>query len=434
MYQPKMELTQEQRDLLEGRQGATVAKMMEVIVRYGDTFNAKRLVKITHSKGHLVTSFGINMLTPVYPLMDELKKVQIYAKDGFTLDPRPMDYENVKASWLERFVSKHIIYGKQYHYETQLQSLGLKDLKDFSCTCYLEEIGNTPKKGDILSWAESSAVVYANSVLGARCNRNSGIIEMFQMLLGYVPEFGFITNEGRKASWKVIVRTSKRPSAQVLGSAIGMKVTSDVPYIIGLDKFLSKLPDDYTIGYLKDFGAACASNGSVGLYHIKNITPEAVDLDDTLLKDEYQTYVIDDEELERVKKSYPIMWKKTNTKPTKCFIGCPHLSYDQLKRYSYAILDGLVEAKRDKLVIDTIFTASPKVLEKFEREEPELRKQILDAGVHLSYICPLMFVDNPLSGKKPIITNSNKLRTYSSCRYYDDDEIINIITGKEKCR
>lgn len=434
MYQPKMELTQEQRDLLQGRQGATVAKMMEVIVRYGDTFNAKRLVKITHSKGHLVTSFGINMLTPVYPLMDELKKVQIYAKDGFTLDPRPMDYENVKASWLERFVSKHIIYGKQYHYETQLQSLGLKDLKDFSCTCYLNEIGNTPKKGDILSWAESSAVVYANSVLGARCNRNSGIIEMFQMLLGYVPEFGFLTNEGRKASWKVIVKTSKRPSPQVLGSAIGMKVTSDVPYIVGLDRFLSKLPDDYTIAYLKDFGAACASNGSVGLYHIKNITPEAVDLDDTLLKDEYQTYVIDDDELERVKNSYPIMWKKTNSKPTKCFIGCPHLSYDQLKRYSYAILDGLVEARRNKLVIDTIFTASPKVLEKFEREDPELRQQILDAGVHLSYICPLMFVDNPLSGKKPIITNSNKLRTYSSCRYYDDDEIISIITGKEKCR
>lgn len=434
MYQPKMELTQDQLDLLNGRQGETVAKMMEVVVRYGDCFNAKRLVKITHRKGHFVTSFGINMITPLYPMMDEIIKSQIVAPKGMTLDPRPMDYKNVKASALERFVSKHIIYGKQEKYEMQLQQIGLRDLDGFTCTCYLPEVGNTPKYGDIISWAESSAVVFANSVLGARCNRNSGIIEMFQTLLGYVPEFGFITNEGRKATWKVIVRTSKKPNPQLLGSAIGMKVTSDVPYIYGLDKYLNPLPDDGTVAYLKDMGAATASNGSVGLYHVHNITPEAKDLGESLIVSDYKTYIIDDEELNRVKASYPLMWKKSNMKPTKCFIGCPHLSYDQIRMYSNRILEELNQLRRKKVTVYTVFTAAPQVIKKFEVNDSGLLKRITEANIHLSSICPLMFVDNPLSGKKPIITNSNKLRTYSNCRFYEDDEIIDILVGKEKCR
>ena len=69
MYQPKMELTDYQRGLLEGKEGEVVSKMMEVIVRYGDAFSAKRLAKITHGKGHFVTSFGINLITPLYPMM-----------------------------------------------------------------------------------------------------------------------------------------------------------------------------------------------------------------------------------------------------------------------------------------------------------------------------------------------------------------------------
>ena len=78
------------------------------------------------------------------------------------------------------------------------------------------------KKGDILSWAESSAVVYANSVIGARCNRNSGMLDLFGSVLGKVPYFGLLTDEGRKATWKIEIKTSKLPEAQILGSAIGM--------------------------------------------------------------------------------------------------------------------------------------------------------------------------------------------------------------------
>ena len=158
MYEPKMTLTQEERDILDGKQGETKAKMMECLVRYGDIFHAKRMVKVTHKEGHLVTSFGLQLLTPIYPLMDELIKAGLKAEEGFTVDPRPLDYDNVSAGPLERLVFDHFMYSTQKHYEDQLKKVGLKDEKGFSCTCYLEQVGNTPKEGDILSWAESSMI------------------------------------------------------------------------------------------------------------------------------------------------------------------------------------------------------------------------------------------------------------------------------------
>ena len=184
MYKAKMKLTTQQQDIMDGKDGETKAKMMECLVRYGDIFDADRLVPLTHKEGHLVTSFGIKMLTPIYPMMDQLIKAGLKAEEGFTADPRPMDFENVKASPLEKLVFEKFMYSEQEKYEEQLRKVGLVNKDAFSCTCYLKEVGNTPKKGDILSWAESSAVVYANSVLGARCNRNSGIIELFGTILG----------------------------------------------------------------------------------------------------------------------------------------------------------------------------------------------------------------------------------------------------------
>jgi len=428
MYQPKMKLNDEQLNILNGKEGETKAKMMEVLVRYGDLFNADKLVKITYNKGHFVTSFGISMLKPLYPLMDDLIASDLKVEEGFSLDPRPLDYKNVKCGPIEKLVFNHFMYGKQKSYEHQLTKIGLKDPSLFSCTAYLKEVGNTPKYKDIVSWSESSAVVFINSVIGARCNRNSGVLDMFSTILGYAPNFGFLTDEGRKASWKIVVKTSKIPEAQILGSAIGIKVTSDVPYIVGLDQYLKQLPDEDTLAYLKDMGAASASNGAVGLYHVENITPEAKEYGDKLLKEDYKEYIIDDEELERVYKSYPIMWKKTKMKPHKCFIGCPHLSLKQLQNWVDKIDEELKKNNKKKLKVYTVFTTSPAVIELFKKDIKRYDK-LLSFNGHLSYICPLMYADNPVAGKKPLITNSNKLRTYTKSRYYKDEDILKIICG-----
>ena len=423
-----MELTKEQQAILDGEQGEVMAKIMKTLVMYGETFGATKMVPITSDYGHIVTSFGIFLIQGVFDLMDQLVDAGVTAKQKFSADPRPVD-KNVPANPIQNLFFK-IMYGPQKRYEKQLEQIGLLRDDAFTCACYFPEVGNRPKKGDVLSWAESSAVNYANSVLGARCNRNSGIIEMFGSIVGYVPYFGLLTDEGRKASWIVEVKTSKKPEAQLLGSAVGMKVLEDVPYIRGLDRWLGTELDDDTCAYLKDFGAATASNGSVGLYHIENLTPEAVEQGAYLLKENVQTYVIDDAELERVRKSYPVIWKDPDAKPKLCFIGCPHLTFSQLNDWTDRLEQKLKSAGRKKVAIRTVFTTAPAVLEKFRKTERFERLRAM--GVVLSYICPLMYMNNPQCATMPVITNSNKLRTYTTSRYYSDAEILDQITGGAK--
>ena len=423
-----MKLTQEQQAILDGARGETMAKVVETLVAYGETFRAERMVPITGQYGHTVISFGLGIMKPVYDLYNELIEAGLTGGQRFTADPRPMD-DKVPASPLEKLVFKKFMYSQQDRLEEQMHKLGLTSDDDYTCTCYLPQVGNIPKRGEVLSWAESSAVVYANSVLGARCNRNSGIIELFGSIAGFVPEFGLLTDEGRKASWVVEVRCEKMPEAQLLGSAIGMKVMEQVPYIKGLDKWLGTELDDKTCAYLKDFGAATASNGAVGLYHIENLTPEAKDMGEGLITEGAQVYVVDDAELERVKRSYPVVWKNADAKPRLCFVGCPHLTLQQLIDWTRAIDEGLHKNGLSRVSVPTVFTAASAVLREFEKTP--YAETLRRCGVITGSLCPLMYMNNPLCKKKAVITCSNKLRTYSSARFYSEDEILTIITGRE---
>ena len=420
-----MLLSEEQQAILNGSKGETMAKVMRTMVQYGEIFGAERMVPVTSKYNHLVTSFGLKAMTAVYELMDQLIEAGVASGQKFTVDPRPLD-KNVPANLLQKAIFNLAMYTKQDEYEAQLKKLGLLNESSFTCTCYMDEVGNKPAYGEVLSWAESSAVVYANSVLGARCNRNSGIIDIMGSIVGYVPEFGLLTDEGRKAKWVVRIKTEKKPEAQLLGSAIGMKAMEDVPYVIGLDKWLGNELDDAACTYLKDFGAATASNGAVGLYHIDGLTPEAREFGESLILDGAQEYIIDDAELERVKASYPVIWKNKDAKPKLCFMGCPHMSLEQLKSWTVRVEEGLRAAGNKKVVIPTVFTASPAVLEAFEKTE--FAQRLKATGVITSYICPLMYMNNPLCKSMPVITSSNKLRTYTSARYYTDDEILAQIT------
>ena len=420
-----MILNEEQQAILNGSKGETMAKVMKTMVMYGETFGAERLVPVTSKYNHLVTSFGLKVMSPVYELMEKLLEAGVTSGQKFSVDPRPLD-KNVPANPLQKLVFNKFMYSKQDYYEEQLKKLGLLSDKAFTCACYMDEVGNKPMKGEVLSWAESSAVVYANSVLGARCNRNSGIIDIMGSIVGYVPEFGLLTDEGRKATWVVKIETTKKPEAQLLGSAIGMKVMEAVPYVVGLDKWIGNELDDSACTYLKDFGAATASNGAVGLYHIANLTPEAVELGESLIAEGAKEYVVTDAELERVKNEYPVIWKNKDATPKLCFMGCPHMSLQQLKDWTDKVEAGLKEAGNKKVLIPTVFTAAPGVLKEFEKTPYAARLKA--TGVITSYICPLMYMNNPLCKKMPVITSSNKLRTYTTARYYTDDEILMQIT------
>ena len=420
-----MILTPEQQAILDGAKGEVQAKVMKTLVMYGEAFGADKLVPVTSTYNHLVTSFGLKLMKPVFDLMQQLIDAGAVSQQQFSVDPRPVD-KNVPANFLQNFIFKKIMYATQEQYEGQLSQLGLMNEDAFTCACYLDQMGNKPQKGDILSWAESSAVVYANSVLGARCNRNSGIMDIMGSIAGFVPNFGLLTDEGRKATWIVKVECKNKPEAQLLGSAIGMEVMEDVPYITGMGKWLGTELNDENCAYLKDFGAATASNGAVGLYHIENLTPEAKEQGAALIAEGAKVYVIDDAELERVKSEYPVMWKNPDAKPKLCFVGCPHMSLQQLIDWTVAVEKGLQESGNKKVLIPTVFTTAPGVQKEFEKTEYAARLKA--TGVILSYICPLMYMNNPLCKSMPVMTSSNKLRTYTTARYYTEAEILEKIT------
>ena len=163
------------------------------------------------------------------------------------------------------------------------------------------------------------------------------------------------------------------------------------------------------------------------VYHINDLTPEAKELGEKLIVEGAKEYIIDDQVLAEVQKNYPVMWKNKDAKPKLCFVGCPHLSLAQLKDWTVKIEAGLKQNNLKKVKIPTVLTAAPAVLKQFEASEYAARLKA--TGVITSYICPLMYMNNPLSEKMPVITSSNKLRTYTSARYYTDAEILKTITG-----
>ncbi|MBR0385830.1 MAG: DUF521 domain-containing protein [Erysipelotrichaceae bacterium] len=410
-----------------GEQGEAMRKVLNTLIMYGEAFDAKRMVKITSRMGHCVIGTGTMTWTPVFDLMQQLLEGGAIPQQSYTTDPRGIE-PGVPATLAQKLMYK-VIFSNQKRMEQLWQRMGIKDQNAYTCACYMDEVGNTPQMGDILGWAESSAVSYANSVLGARCNRNSGILELMSMCLGYVPEFGLLTDEGRKADWIIEVKTKKLPEPQLLGSAIGFKCVEDVPWIKGLTKWLGTEMTPEVKDYLKDMGAAMASNGSVGLYHIPKLTPEAKELGRKLVNKGAQKYVITDDELKRVKEGYPILWDRLDAKPELAFAGCPHFSLNQLLEWRMRLETKLKEHGLTKVTVPTIFCTPPDVRKRLETEFPGDAAALKDMGVTVSGLCPLSYTSNPLTDKTHIITCSNKLRYYSKARFYSEADLIEIITG-----
>ncbi len=414
----KIKLTQEEKDILAGRQGEMLQKIMTTIVLYGEALEAEKLVDIT-GKGHFVITHAIPGISPSMEMLESLIAAGLKTRYPFTLDPlAPLDYDN----WFltpEQIRTLDEMYLDQKAYDEKMLQLGLWGPDACTCTPYLPEVGNQPERGEILAWSESACAIFGNSVLGAQTNRNGAIMDLLCNIVGKVPFSGFLTDEGRRATWRIEVKTEQLPLPQMLGAAIGRRILADVPYIIGLDHFLGPCLNPTTRDYLHEMGAACAAAGAVALYHVENITPEAVDYGRDLLTEEFKTHIIDEKELDELKRSYPVLWKRKNAKPEKCFLGCPHLSMEQL--------DWWAERIPEQVKVRTTICAAPGVLEKY-REAGSGYERLSQAGVKFSPACPMQLFDKNLSREDAIITNSNKLRTYTTARFFPDKEILEILS------
>ncbi len=424
-----IKLSKDELGILSGDLGKMMQKVMETVVLYGEALGAEKLVNI-EGEGHFVIPWVLPWLAPPIKMLEELVDAGLKTKYPFTLDPcAPLDFENLN---LDKSVEEKItvMFKDQEHYDQLLLALGLRDENAYTCNPYQPEIGNIPEPGVVLAWSESACAVYANSYLGARTNRNGAIMDLISNIAGKTPYTGLVTDEGRKAKWLIEIKTDTLPIPQILGAVIGKLVVADVPYIIGLDRFLSDLDESERSDYLHEMGAACATYGAVGLYHVENITPEAVAQGRDLLQKENKSVIVSNEDIQEELHSYPRLWTESETNPKQCYIGCPHLSYQQLTWWAEEFSKALKRENRKELAVETVLFSAPQILERIKRNE-ELYSKFKKAGVSFSPTCCETIYETGLLNGKPILTNSNKLRAYTSALYVQDDQLINtLVTGE----
>ncbi len=415
-------LSEEDREILLGSQGPVVQKVMETVVAFGEALGAECLIDI-EGPGHLVIPWSNPGISPPLEMLEELVAAGLKTRFPFTLDPRPpLDFENlyltpeVEEAALEMFAN-------QERYDKLIILLGLRDQEAYTCTPYQREVGNIPEKGAILAWSESACAIHANSVYGARTNRNGAIMDLLLNIIGKAPLAGLLTDDGRRANWLVEVKCIEPPNPQLLGTVIGLNLVSGVPYITGLDSFLDPELDAATTDYLHEMGTMLATYSAVSLYHIENITPEAVELGRGLLSPGHKTIVIDQNDLDRLLNNFPVLWNDPGSIPQKAFVGCPHLSIRQIYWWAEKIKKELADQGKDHLGVETILFAAPQVLKKFREDEPTYQRMIT-AGVRFSAACCECIFETGRCNGEPFLTNSNKLRAYTSARYFPDEVLI----------
>ena len=404
-------------------------KIMETVVLYGEALNAEKLVDL-EGPGHFVIPWCNPGISPPNEMLEELVEAGLSTKFPFTLDPRsPLDFENLKlgVDIEERILE---MFDQQDKYDELMMQLGLRDSEAYTCNPYQPQVGNIPERGMVVAWSESACTIYANSVLGARSNRNGAIMDLLLNIVGKAPLAGLLRDEGRQADWLVEIKTEEPPNPQLLGTAIGKMILAGVPYITGLDRTFSGRSNDWILDYMQEMGSMMATYSAVDLFHVENVTPEAVDFGRGLIVKGYKTYRIDDDELDHLLHSFPFLWDDPTEKPEMAYIGCPHLSLSQLNWWTEKIEEKMMEQGKECLEVATFLFAPPKVLEQFQATREKYEK-LLIAGVSFSPTCCETIFESGLLTGKPVVTNSNKLRAYTSAKYLPDEVLLDVLVSGE---
>jgi len=310
-----MHLTNDEEKILAGEQGVAARKAMELLVRLGEIYGAEKMipVKSVQVSGVSYKSIGDPGLEFLQGFADEGAKVKVPT----TLNPTGMDLNN----W-EKYGFPAAFAKKQKKIIDAFRSMGIT----ISATCTPYYAGNTPKLGEHIAWGESSAVSFANSVLGARTNREGGPSALAAAIIGKVGMYGLHLEENRKPHFVVKVNAELKSYSDygLLGNHIGRIVKNKIPYFYGLC--------NPKTDYLKGLGAAMAASGAVALYHVDGVTPEASAVKDSLQG--LETIEVEDKDLQDARERL-----MTGTDPELIIIGCPHCSLAEV-RYIADKLDG----------------------------------------------------------------------------------------------
>ncbi len=328
-----MHLTAEEERILEGEEGWAASKAMEILVALGDAVGADRLIPVewAHVSGVSYKNLG-----------DEgASLLERFASDGrfrirTTLNPIGMDLER----WREMGVDRAFREG-QLRILRALEAMGAE--LTLTCTPYYIR---RPRLGEILAWAESSAVVYANSVLGARTNRESGLSALSAGLVGKTPRWGLLLEENRRATH--LVRAPGRLDRlgySALGALVGEAVGDGIPLIHG------PRPGE---GEMKAMGAAMAAWGAVSMFHVSGVTPEAGRAGDPVEVLELEHGDIED------------FIESHMGEAEYVALGCPHLSASELREIRESLRAGRIKVRLVLFTSRTVRDSNRGLVEELE--------------------------------------------------------------------
>ncbi len=336
-----MQLTGQQKEALDGSRGEYLARCMRWLVEWGDAMGARRLVSCDNSHVLLpvpnLIARGASRFT-MDAFVDDLRQACAYRTDArcyctvhtafVTLDDLDVPQNDPEQVRLQREIA------------TLAASAGY--IPTFTCAPYL--VGNVPLKGEICAWTESSAVVYANSILGARTTRHGTESAIAASLLGLVPEFGVLLDENRKGTLLIDVRAELGSSADwgALGYFAGGLAGLGIPVFRGVRR---PSQDE-----AKQLCAALATSGGVTMCHIVGVTPEAPSLEAAFRGDVPEDSVVFDSDARR--STYDSLGARTGDEVDSVILGCPHASIREIAEIA-ALLDGKRIAQGVSLWVDT---------------------------------------------------------------------------------
>jgi predicted aconitase len=309
-----MHLTQEEEEMYDGEKGLAVEKCMEILVALGDIYGAEKFVPITSAQisGVSYKTIGDAGLEFIEELSNDAQ-----VRVPSTLNPAGVDLQIWKElGFSEEFTKKQLAIVDAY------QKMGVST----TCTCTPYLVGNVPTFGSHIAWSESSAVCYANSVLGARTNREGGPGALSAAICGRTANYGYHLDEGREPNLFVEVETPVEGSDfGAVGYMVGNNIGGGIPYF--------KFESTPTTDQLKWLGAALASSGSVALYHVENITPESKWAAKIISDDKIEKLTINRADIDETR----IKLSTTEDKPDLICVGCPHASIEEINRVAETV-------------------------------------------------------------------------------------------------
>jgi len=367
-------LTKEEESILNGNQGEMLSKLMKFIVEIGDSFGAEKLIEIVSA--HTVLNVSLSICSAAAEVLHRIAEAGLKVKVRTTADPvLDMDY----AIELE---SVYSLFGL---HEQVMEDLAKIGVHGFTCTPYY--IDNKPKFGEHCAWSESSAVIYLNSVLGGRSNREGGILDVACGILGKTPYHGLHITENRKGQILYKIGTDIDAEDLFNLTSIGLKIGETAGNKIPVIDGLSQISTDQ----LKNLGSASASTGAVALIHISSVTPEAKTIQEAFQNDKPEEVIeIEMNDLIEVREKYSTEWTQP---PRNICIGCPQLSKEE------AI--NVIKKLEGKKIVEnlTFWICTIEDVKNFILNSEY--KKILDAsGAKITTICPTY-----MPPMKPTMTN-----------------------------